>query len=519
MGQRKIRWQMCLVIVAALLALTAAPAVAATLVVDDDGLASATDCDAVTPADSSTISGAIVIASPGDTIKVCPGLYAEQVSINKTLTLLGAQATVDARTRVTLPANESIIDHPCGPVQIAADGVTLDGFTVQGSTLPDPCFLSGIWMNPGGTGSQGGAQILNNIVQNNISGIELDSTCAATTTLVQFNLIQNNNNPGPGAGNGIQTNFGLCNADIDSNEFSGHVNSSVLVVAASSGLAVSNNELVGGTSERIVFGSVSTSTISGNVSIGSTSSGTIRLFGGNNNIAVDSNVLRNGMRGIRVDDIGIAPNTGVTASTNCIQGNTVAGLEAGTGGHTGTLNAENNWWGSSTGPTHASNPGGTGDAVIAPDNNVDFDPFLTSPPALPSCPAAPTPNTPGKVTGGGKITVGAGKATFGFTVTCCDPKGNLEYNDQSAANGRIKATSISTLVISSNSACSGKHAQFTGMATQSNTTGSVTFTVDVDDCGEPGSSRAGGPDTFSISTSAPYSASGPLIGGNVQIHE
>ena len=266
------------------------------------------------------------------------------------------------------------------------------------------------------------------------------------------------------------------------------------------------------------------SAIVGNTSIGSTSSGTIRLFGGNNNIAIDSNVLRNGMRGIRVDDVGIAPNTGVTASTNCIQGNTVAGLEAETGGHTGTLNAQSNWWGSATGPTNVNNPGGTGDAVVDPDGVVDFTPFLTSPPPLPSCPAAPTPNTPGKVTGGGKISVVGGQATFSFAVTCCDPKGSLEYNDQSAANVRIKATSISTLVISSpSSACptnpTGNHAKFTGMATQSNAIGSVTFTVDVDDCGEPGSSKAGGPDMFSISTSAGYTASGPLIGGNVQIRK
>src|SRR6185369_12361381 len=117
----------------------------------------------------------------------------------------------------------------CGPVQIKADNVTLDGFTVQGSTLSDPCFLAGIWTNPGFSGTNGGHQILNNIVQDNISGIELDSTCAASPTLVQKNLIQNNNNAGPGSGNGIATNFGLCHATIDSNKFSGHENSSVFI--------------------------------------------------------------------------------------------------------------------------------------------------------------------------------------------------------------------------------------------------------------------------------------------------
>lgn len=40
------------------------------------------------------------------------------------------------------------------------------------------------------------------------------------------------------------------------------------------------------------------------------------------------------------------------------------------------VNAENNWWGAPTGPTHPSNPGGTGDAV---SDNVDFTPWATSP--------------------------------------------------------------------------------------------------------------------------------------------
>src|SRR5438132_1714032 len=210
-----------------------------------------------------------------DPIIVAAGLYPEEVTIQRTLTLRGAQAGVDARTRPFVAANESIIDHPCGPVQIEADSVTIDGFTVQGSALSDPCFLAGIWTNPGFSGTQGGHQILNNIVQNNISGIELDSTCAASPTLVQFNLVQNNDNPGPGSGNGIQTNFGLCKATIDSNKFSGDTSSSVLVFgppvsAFASNIYVTNNELVALTPESISFLGVSDSTITGNISTGST---------------------------------------------------------------------------------------------------------------------------------------------------------------------------------------------------------------------------------------------------------
>ncbi|HKP37940.1 MAG TPA: hypothetical protein VJT71_13870 [Pyrinomonadaceae bacterium] len=353
---------------------------ASTWYVSPTGTPSGTSGGSCASPSFNTIGAAITAASSGDTIQVCAGTYSEQVQVTKTLTINGAQVGVDARTRVA--ASESIIDHPCGPVQIMADNVVLNGFTVQGSTLSDPCFLAGIWTNPGFSSTQGGHQILNNIIQNNISGIELDNT-GTLQTKVQFNWIRNNNNPGPGAGNGIQVNFGLNKALIDKNRFSGHTNSSVLVSSGGDDqqITVSNNELVGGTAERIVFGSVDNSSITGNTSIGSTAvNGTIRLFGGNSGITISCNLLANGQRGIRVDDpFAIGPNSNITANNNNIQGNAIAGLQVDAGGYLpGLLNAENNWWGSATGPTNPNNPGGTGDAIIDPDGVVDFFPYLTS---------------------------------------------------------------------------------------------------------------------------------------------
>ncbi len=73
--------------------------------------------------------------------------------------------------------------------------MVIDGFTIQGA-VNDPSVVvtalgAGIWTNPGFSGTQGGHQILNNIIQNNIAGIELDNT-GTLQTKVQFNLIQNN---------------------------------------------------------------------------------------------------------------------------------------------------------------------------------------------------------------------------------------------------------------------------------------------------------------------------------------
>jgi hypothetical protein len=377
-------------IAAALLTLGAGAAQAANWYVDPAGNDSNT-CTAAGPTNAcKTIMGAVTKASANDTINVAIGLYNEQVQIGKTLTLLGAQNGVDARTR---SGSESTIDNACGPVQIMADKVVIDGFTIQGSTMSDPCFLAGIWTNPGFSGTHGGHQILNNIIQNNISGIELDND-GTFATKVQGNLIQNNNNPGPGAGNGIQVNFGLANALIDNNKFLGHTNSSFLIGGVpSSGITASNNELVGGTAERIVWGNVSNSTITGNTSVGSTATnGPVRLFGGNSNIAITNNVLKNGIRGIKVDNL-FAPNSGVTAHNNCLVGNTVAGLEVPATGHTGTLDAKNNWWGAASGPKYNGAGPGTGDNIIDADGVVAYIPFLTSTTGTPCAPPPIGPPT------------------------------------------------------------------------------------------------------------------------------
>jgi hypothetical protein len=395
MKLNKLKTMSAIAIAAVLLTIGAGTAQAANWYVDPAGNDS-NSCTAPGPANACmTINAAIGKASAGDTINVAIGMYNEQVSINKTLTLLGAQNGVDARTR---SGSESVIDNACGPVQIMADNVVLDGFTIQGSTSSDPCFLAGIWTNPAFSGTHGGHQILNNIVQNNISGIELDND-GTIATKVQFNLIQNNNNPGPGSGNAIQVNFGLANALIDNNKFLGHTNSSVLVSSGGDDrlITVSNNELVGGvgTSERIVFGSVDNSSITGNTSVGSAATnGVIRLFGGNTNIMVNSNVLRNGIRGVKVDNpFAIGPNSGITAHMNCFVGNSVAGLEVTSGGHTGTLNAQSNWWGSATGPKYNGAGPGTGDNIIDPDHVVAYIPFLTSTSGTPCAPPPIGPPT------------------------------------------------------------------------------------------------------------------------------
>jgi hypothetical protein len=85
-------------------------------------------------------------------------------------------------------------------------------------------------------------------------------------------------------------------------------------------------------------------------------------------IGLQGNRIRRNRTGIKLDSgAAFALNTG-----NCIASNTALGMRNLTGVNS---IAEGNWWGSITGPTHATNPGGTGEGV---SNDVDFDPWVVT---------------------------------------------------------------------------------------------------------------------------------------------
>lgn len=222
--------------------------------VDDNwvGVTPGTDPDGVGPAQNfgfdsfATIQGGVDGVATNGTVIVYAGTYSELVQVDKTVSLLGAQAGVDARTRTAVP--ESIVGSGDGAFQILANNVKIDGFTVQGVTN-DPSMApftglgAGIWTNPGFSGTNGGHQILNNIIQNNISGLELAND-GTYQTVVKFNLFQNNNAPGAGSGDGIRGDFNLDNALVDSNKFVNQSERGILIFGASNS-TFSNNDIDG----------------------------------------------------------------------------------------------------------------------------------------------------------------------------------------------------------------------------------------------------------------------------------
>jgi hypothetical protein len=144
----------------------------------------------------------------------------------------------------------------------------------------------------------------------------------------------------------------------------------------------------------------------------------------------------------------------------------------------------------------------TGDEVILASAHSDVQ-------GCPGC--SPAPACHDFVTGGGFITVGGGKANFGFNagVKAGSPTPAVHFNYIDHTTGmHVKATSVTRYV-----ATGSTRRLFEGGADIDGVSG--TYSVEVADNGEPGRST----DTFRIQLSTGYAASGPLAGGNIQLHK
>ena len=154
-GARRIRALHCpkansFALMASLMFALAAPAVAQTTrVVDADGHATAIDCASSAATAFTSIQAAVDAAQPGDTIRICPGVYNEQVVITKAnLALVGAGAGVTAvRPTVLTPKTTSVV-APGQPAQSpillvdGVSGVSVAGLSIDGA-LAVPARSSG----------------------------------------------------------------------------------------------------------------------------------------------------------------------------------------------------------------------------------------------------------------------------------------------------------------------------------------------------------------------------------------
>jgi hypothetical protein len=292
-----------------------------------------------TGCDSTTIQGAVTAASAGDTISVAAGTYTEVVVINKAgLTLEGAQSGVDARNR---SGAETIVTG--GQFRLAADDITIDGFTLEASANPPGTAVAAIY----GSGFQG-TQIINNIVQNNKLGAQFDNLGGAAA-LIEHNVFKDNdvNVPGGGGTGVFMLGTGSTNVSILDNDFSGDPNAAMNVVG--SHITISGNSSTGDATLAVITAS-SDVTISHNTMTDAAAGSGIFLGLGNDGVTVSDNTLDSAAGpGDDVSAIHLsadansgAPSTGYTITGNVVTGGWSHSVRESAGTYDGELEVHGN---------------------------------------------------------------------------------------------------------------------------------------------------------------------------------
>jgi nitrous oxidase accessory protein NosD len=320
-----------------------------------------------------SINDAINAVDVAGAVHVLDGTYNELVQVNKPVSLLGAQSGVDARTRGVVA--ESIVSNGDGDFQILANNVVIDGFKITGVTNnpSDPPFTglgAGIWANPAFSGTQGGYQLLNNVVTGNIIGLYTNN--GSLPSLVQHNLIDSNTAAGPSSGAGIYMFSATSAVTIDANKITNNSGNAISIQAGPgdvTGLIVSNNEM------NNAFGvsayGITNSVFDGN-KISTTDPGgatALSINGGSSNVEVRNSTLTGNARGLRISNYYGPQVSNISAHHNDLTGNSQFGLVVITGATTDTVDASSNYFGTSD-PTVAATK------ISMPDGNVDFTTLL-----------------------------------------------------------------------------------------------------------------------------------------------
>src|SRR2546430_4135480 len=247
-----------------------------------------------------TIQAAVNKAAAGDTIVVAAGVYPEPapgpLTINRTLTLQGAQSGVDARGRVA--AESSVIDSQ--GTYITANKVVVDGFTIQDS-------VNGVFTGFGiamGAGTNG-TQILNDVVQDNIAGIAVSNAPGGSQVVIRHNQIQNNNQPGAASGDGIYTDQfvsggAVKNVLIEENAFVGNDDAGIDVSNTDAANGVTDLDVSSNTFDlngrAVLFFNTHMPAVENNSITNSTAaaSAAIRILDNNSDLSITNNDLTSG---------------------------------------------------------------------------------------------------------------------------------------------------------------------------------------------------------------------------------
>lgn len=374
-----------------------------------------------------TIQDAINDATSGDTIQVAAGTYAEPIQtlaacgnepaslcIDKSLTLRGDSGDASAGPGLNAPVLDGTGLGNGSAIALLRDGGVISDVTIEGFVIRN-------YENPGNTGGIGSGVIAWNTNASNIivrdnsfedlgwNGVLVgsDTDFVQSGWTVQNNLINNADYAGIELTNVINSTVSgneitVSNGNFDAGDSGVGIEIAVRdrqagATTGGTNVTVSDNTIIGGGSGARaginllaraynVAGAdahLSGVTVSGNIIDGVTPRGIYVVAETRNADAVASvetltitnNTINDNGDGVVVKDYvnggGTPSHSGLAINNNSITSNTTFGVNVENGSE---VDAANNWWGASTGPTHASNPGGSGDAV---SDNVSFSPWYT----------------------------------------------------------------------------------------------------------------------------------------------
>jgi parallel beta-helix repeat protein len=315
-----------------------------------------------------SIQAAINFANTGDIISVDAGTFSENIVIAKSITLqsmFGAASTIISASNTGGAA-----------IQINNDSVTVNGFTIT-NTVGKYGIIST---------DHSSLSIANNIIANigsadvstsgtNIGIAVVSSSAAVNLIGIVDNTISNitggNGRSADGIAIGFSTgSFNITNLVIQNNNISSITTSyNSSLGKGAYGIIINHGTGVTGKTVNAIVQDNTISNLEGLWAHG------IGLEGNTPNILVQGNNISNLIDHKSPSDaVAVQVESNASASTVNIHSNKFSNVSVGVlnAVSSSTVNAINNWWGSSTGPTSASNPGGIG--VLVGDS-VTYTPW------------------------------------------------------------------------------------------------------------------------------------------------
>jgi hypothetical protein len=490
-----------------------------TLVVDEDGLASAASCNDNTPT-YMTIGTAEADAMPNDVIQVCPGPYAENVLVDvMNLTLLGAQAENPVAMRAFGGLLESTVTgtNPTAGVpvfQVAATNVTIDGFSVTNSVVSGDAFGIGVRV----TGSD--AVIANNIVHvvttpdpngaaqaiylqngpDRVSILGNDLKYVQSNRSAKGVFVGDAGSADPSMNVLIEGNSitNITSVQLPPSNISARGAYGVLINNGSSNMNPTNNTGL----------EIRNNTINNLSSLGWVHA--IGLEANTPNVVVRDNSIA-ALVSPSPDKVAVFFEANPSYATGSVNQNNfnVTSAAYGIAHHpfnnpgTGDVNGTCNWWGDPNGP----GPVGPSLAGAKVSPRVDFTPWLVAPAPGGVC-AGGLPSG-GQVTGGGQIKVTGGTGSFGFSANATRQRGHLDYMNH--VNRKHLNCTVDVVTI-----LSATKAQLSG--TCSSKSDASSFRAEVEDNGTPGKNNDKFRITYPNVITGGTTEGGTIISGNIEIH-